>query len=63
MSITNNQGLSKSKDNKETERLVKEYLEKGGTIKTCKPDATTPDIGNAYGWGKRPSKTKDKDKE
>lgn len=61
MSVTNNQGLSKTQEDKETQRLVKEYLENGGTITQCEPNATTPDIGNVYGWGKRKPQAKSKE--
>ena len=60
MSITNNQGLGKSKDENETDRLVKQYLKQGGTITQCEADATTPDIENSYGWGKRKPQAKAK---
>jgi hypothetical protein len=61
MSITNNQGLSKTQEDKETERLVNEYLAKGGEITKCKDDATTPDIEYSYGWGKRKPQAKPKE--
>ena len=61
MSIINNQGLGRSKDDKETDRLVKAYLKKGGEITECEPNATTPDIGNSYGWGKRRPQAKAKE--
>jgi len=61
MSMINNQGQHRSKDSKETDRLVKEYLEKGGEITECEPDATTPNIENTYGWGKRKPQAKPKE--
>ena len=61
MSVTNNQGHSRTKDDQETDRLVKEYLKQGGEITECEPNATTPDIGNSYGWGKRKPQAKPKE--
>ena len=61
MSITNNQGLERTKEDQENDRLVKEYLEQGGTITECEANATTPDLGNSYGWGKRKPQAKSKD--
>lgn len=40
------------------DNLVKEYLEKGGTITKCEPGATTPNLENQYGWGKRKPQSK-----
>ena len=61
MSIINNQGHKKSDYDRETDRLVKQYLKKGGEIKECEAGATTPDLGNSYGWGKRKPQAKAKE--
>jgi hypothetical protein len=58
VSIINNRGLEKTDDDKETDRLVKEYLAQGGSVTACESGATTPDIGNSYGWGKRKPQAK-----
>jgi predicted peroxiredoxin len=61
MSIINNQGLSETQEDKETARLIKEYLENGGKITVCKADATTPNTEQSYGWGKRKPQAKPKE--
>jgi hypothetical protein len=61
VSIINNRGLEKTDDDKETDRLVKEYLTQGGEVTACASGATTPDIGNLYGWGKRKPQAKPKE--
>lgn len=58
MSITNNQGRTRDD---ETDRLVKEYLARGGAVTQCEADATTPDIEYSYGWGKRKPQPKTKE--
>jgi hypothetical protein len=61
VSIINNQGLERTEEDQENERLVKEYLENGGKVTQCKSSATTPDIEYSYGWGKRKPQTKAKE--
>jgi len=61
VSIINNQGLEKSEDDHETDRLVKQFLEQGGTITQCKANATTANIESSYGWGKRKPQAKTKE--
>jgi hypothetical protein len=61
MSLINNQGLSKSEKDIENDRLIKEYLDKGGKVTECQPNATTPNTGNMYGWGKRKPQEKSKE--
>jgi hypothetical protein len=61
VSITNNQGLKRTKEDQENDRLVKEYFEQGGTITQCKSNTTTPDIEYSFGWGKRKPQAKSKD--
>ena len=42
---------------KESERLIKEFLEKGGKIEQCDPFARTPDLEVKGGfYGRKPKK-------
>jgi hypothetical protein len=61
MSVTNNQGLTRSKEDLENDRMVKEYLEKGGVITECEPNARTEEIGYTNSWGKRKPQAKPKE--
>ena len=58
MSI-NHQHNEPTEEELETQRLVREYLDKGGAVTKCAPNARTEEIGYANTWGKKKPKAKE----
>lgn len=51
--MINNQGQKRTEDDDKNDRLIKEYLENGGTITQCEPNARTEEVSYTNSWGKR----------
>jgi hypothetical protein len=59
MSMTNNQGVARRKNDVENDRMVQEFLDKGGTITACQANTRTAEAGYSNRWGKRKAKPKE----
>jgi hypothetical protein len=59
LSSINNKGQNERTDSeKETDRLVQEFLSNGGTITKCAPNARTEEVAYTNNWGGRKPKPK-----
>lgn len=58
MSI-NHQHNEPTEEELETQRLVKDFLENGGKITKCAPNARTEEISYSNTWGKKKPKSKE----